>query len=587
MAEPSQLAAALGYTGRRDSLRNAYLNPFDASAQPDPTLEGLGEQWQGVRKGVHEAMGGEQAPNKMMTDADMYARILGAGGGPQGVAQYMSEQGVDPVVANSAIGATNNIGKMGAKALAAAAAKAPPAKPFVPGAEAALVKGSPEWKTAALAEPLPILPGDMRVSTRLPTAVKKAEDPLTHHLNIGQAEVVASPTFERNAGLLGEYPGFAKLRGLPPEAAAEGYVDQAAGNLEFIRKNSPKVMQDRSPLWYDGAHEFMGNLAQRYGIPRQSASAAGANLSPQQDWFQNASLTERVGDVIFGAGASKKMSSEMNAMVDRLVERSPNLGRTLPAIKGKSFSQMETPEQQAMWIRIYDESHNPSHFRSMTPEGELGGFVLNADGAPSKLRWGSTVEGSKAVQSFLSGGDMNKISPLLGEKHKVRSFYNNIEVPNDARFADVTADTHQVAAAQLRPLSAISPAVAHNFGSSLEVKHQPPGWIAAQNSSKDGVQGTYGLTAEATRRAADSEGLLARSMQSGTWEPVRELFTSGFKTPKNNAMIDAIWRAHDAGEISLDTARKAVLEAAGGIGTPSWARPNSQADGGRAISTYR
>jgi hypothetical protein len=446
--------------------------------------------------------------------------------------------------------------------------------------------------TAALqyhAEREPILPGDTRVSTRFPTAVRKTEDPLRQHLNIGLDEMKASKTFAHNMAQVKKYPGFGFLKGMKPAEAADAFVERGADNLNFLYDNAPQIMRERSPHWYEGANRYATNLAERYGIDRPSASAAIAALSPQKDWFQNASLAERAGDVIFGAGASKKMSSEMNSMIDSLMARSPNLAKKLPAIKGKSFSQMENAQDQALWLRVFDESHNPRGYRSMNPEGDLGGFVLNADGRPSKVGWGSTGEINKAVRAYLSGGDMDKISGMLGDQNKVRSFYNNIENPYERRFQDVTADTHQVGAVQLRPMSSQSREVLHNFGGTPEAGKHPKNWIAAANSTIDGVLGTYGLTAEATRRAALAKGLMAREMQSSTWEPVRELFTDTFKNKTNNAMIDGIWRSYDAGKISLNEARKAVLDAAapGGIGEPSWARPDFKVHGGRGASTYR
>jgi len=70
---------------------------------------------------------------------------------------------------------------------------------------------------------------------------------------------------------------------------------------------------------------------------------------------------------------------------------------------------------------------------------------------------------------------------------------------------------------------------------------QPPCYRAAATSSFDGVQGTYGLAADAARLAGSELGLLPRQMQSASWEPVRELFTPEFKTPLNAAVIDSIW----------------------------------------------
>jgi hypothetical protein len=180
------------------------------------------------------------------------------------------------------------------------------------------------------------------------------------------------------------------------------------------------------------------------------------------------------------------------------------------------------------------------------------------------------------------------ISPLLGTRHKVRSFYNNIEMPFDPRFGDVTADTHQVAAAQLRPLSGNSQAVAHSLATSLPVAKQLPGHVAEKSSAVTGVQGLYGLTADATRQMAAQNAMLPRAAQSGTWEPVRELFQPRFKSDmKNVNAVDDVWRAFDRGEISLERARNTIFDLAGGIGTPVWARRDARVFAPSQVSTYR
>jgi hypothetical protein len=70
----------------------------------------------------------------------------------------------------------------------------------------------------------------------------------------------------------------------------------------------------------------------------------------------------------------------------------------------------------------------------------------------------------------------------------------------------------------MRPLSGNSREVSHNFGTNVKGERGPA------NSSVTGAQGTYGLYAEAYRRAAAKRGVLPREMQSITWEAVRGLF---------------------------------------------------------------
>jgi hypothetical protein len=421
---------------------------------------------------------------------------------------------------------------------------------------------------AALPSAVPIPAGDLRVSTRFPTAVAKAQDPLAEHLSIGLPEMQASPGYAKNISLLDSYPGFAHLQGMSTDEAARAYIRQAAGNLDYLYRRSPEIMQQRSPLWYEGAHEVADAFARRWGVPRQSVSAVLASLSPQMDWFKNASLGERVGDLMTSAAAGRPMTSEMGAMArsDKMLpllsgERTGTKNReALAAITGKSFDQLTDPLEQALWLRLYDEAHNSRAYRTITPEGNFGNFVVGKSGEPKDVGWGGLDSIRKAIQSMRSGGDINVISPLLGREHKVRSFYNNIEVPNYPHYGDVTADTHQVAAAQMRPLSTASPAVEHNLS----------GGAGGSGSDITGVRGTYGLTADATRMMAAGRGLVPRAGQSATWEPVRELFGATWKTPENAFKVDEIWRAFDRGEISIDQARDAIFHTAGGIGTPSW-----------------
>jgi len=446
-----------------------------------------------------------------------------------------------------------------------------------------------------------IQPGDTRVSTRFPKDVQptlsdpsgfvQKENPLRQHLSVGVDEFLNKSSPEQlahNMGLIADYPGFAHLKGMQPEEQVRSYLDQVKGNLRYVWDQSPKVMQQRSPIWYEGANEFTDALAGRYGVPRPAASGGTAVLSPQKDWFQNASLSERVGDIV--TGANKKWDPDML----RYARESDTFSKEknwaiVQRIAGKSLDQIDDPLERAAFVRLWDEVRNPRHFREITPEGRFGDFVRNEDGTPAKVAWGSGSEVAKAIQMYESQANMDIVSRLLGSKHKVRSFYNNLEVPFDTRFGDVTSDTHQVAAGLLRPLSGNTPEVAHNFGSSLAKEFQPEGYKGTMNSAVTGLQGTYPLQVEATRELARDLGVKhPRGVQSGVWEPVRTLFSDTFKSnPKNIDDIDNIWRAYDRKQISLEQARRAVFERAGGIEQPSWARPGLKTSDPKRSSTYR
>jgi len=110
----------------------------------------------------------------------------------------------------------------------------------------------------------------------------------------------------------------------------------------------------------------------------------------------------------------------------------PQAMEIMRSMEGKRLDQVD-PDKAAMFVRAFDEAHNPRHYRSILPEGSYGDFIQTQKGEPAKVAWGTYGDIDKARRAILSGGDMDVISPLLGGKHKVRSFYNNIEVPFDTR----------------------------------------------------------------------------------------------------------------------------------------------------------
>jgi hypothetical protein len=246
----------------------------------------------------------------------------------------------------------------------------------------------------------------------------------------------------------------------------------------------------------------------------------------------------------------------------RQIWKDPKYDPVLALVRGKRYEDLQSPAEKALWLRTYDQAFNPPDHRIVTPEGDFADVRLTQSGKPYRVAWGSLNEIGKAV-SILDNPSLENISTMLGGQHKVRNFYNNIYAPADPR-GHVTIDTHAVAAGLLRPLSGNSKEVLHNFGSGVVGERGPV------NSSVSGAQGTYGLYAEAYRRAAAERGVLPREMQSITWEAVRGLFPDTFKTAQNSQLIDNIWLQYRKGKLSLEEARNGVIRAAGGINPPEW-----------------
>jgi hypothetical protein len=400
------------------------------------------------------------------------------------------------------------------------------------------------------------------VSTRLPTAVKRTEDPLANQLTIDLNAVKADPNaFAVNMGLIRQYPNFAS-KARNPDRQAEDFITEVKNNLLYLHDKVPDATRQRSKLWYDGARTIAERFSSNYNLPDQAVSGVLAVLSPQKDWFMNVSLGERVLDI-----ATKQQSTRWDASMDAMANTifgKEQYASMLNDIRGKTLSELKDPGLKAMWLRTYDQAKNPRQHQIVSPEGDFVGVRMNQDGkSPTKTGWGSLNEIGKAIV-ILDDPRIETISLNLGDAHKVRNFYNNIYAPNDPA-GHVTIDTHAVAAGLLRPLSGNSREVKHNFGGG------PKGERGTSDSKITGVKGTYGLYAEAYRRAAQERGILPREMQSITWEAVRGLYPDTFKSQaKNVDQIDGIWLQYRKGKMSLEEARDEVFRIAGGINPPEW-----------------
>lgn len=398
------------------------------------------------------------------------------------------------------------------------------------------------------------------VSTRLPTAKKATENPLTSQLNIDYDVIKSDPkSFSHNINLMNQYPNFKPISNVPEENA-ENYIDEIKNNLLYLHDSVPENIRSRSKLWYDGARNVVNKWSSEYNIPDQAASGVIAVLSPQKDWFMNVSLANRTIDIFLNKN-NIKWSADMDAKAAEIFSK-PQYKPIIDAVKNKSLSEISDPAEKALWIRVYDQTYNPREHAIVTPEGDFGNIRYTKSGKPYSVAWGSLNEIGKAV-SILENSSKENISNMLGSQHKVRNFYNNIYAPTDPS-GHVTIDTHAVAAGLMRPLSGNSKEVLHNFGSGVKGEQGPA------NSSVSGAQGTYGLYAEAYRRAAQEREILPREMQSITWEAVRGLFPDTYKTPKNAKIIDDIWSKYRNGQITVDQARQEVVNAAGGINAPEW-----------------
>jgi hypothetical protein len=343
----------------------------------------------------------------------------------------------------------------------------------------------------------------------------------------------------------------------------------------------PDGVRDRGRLWYVGGRKIVDNMASHFQVPDTVGAGVLAAVSPEKDWYQNVSLGYRLLDTVKNHAVFVADKLMDDAFAARARDRTSNMKKYQPiwdTISGKAYNEIDNMPgltdaqknfRKALWARMYDEGHRTPWHHVITPEGDVDGLArwetaTGGVGAPRQASWRSMADIGRAIKVIESDGSADAISPLMGNKHKMRNFYNNLLNPNSAA-GDTTIDTHAVAAGLLRPLSGHDIEVTHNFENS-----PPSGMPSASGSDIKGIRGTYPLYFEAYKRAADrisaesGEQILPRELQSVTWEAIRSLFNPAFKRTKDKvALIKS----------DIGATRQATLEAVGaenGIRPPDW-----------------
>ncbi len=397
-------------------------------------------------------------------------------------------------------------------------------------------KGGGEWTAgggaaAPLSKPASPSASSKIISTRNVTA-KRAKDAAKGYQRVDTESMKADPAlYKHNVELFKRgdfYPGMRpdEVKGSTDQIASH-VIDRMRQNLDYLVSLVPKDKVKEWAHWYEGAHKFAHDFGQKYGLDDAAAAGVIAALSPQKPWDENVYFADRVLDIVKNH-AHDKWDAAMEAKGKELAARNPNVKKALAVIEGERLDQLENPAAKALWVRTYNEAHEDRTFHRALPNGTLDGIMKTATGAPDHASWGTLAQVANAIMAIDSKGDPAVISKLLGERHKVRSFYNNIIAPDDPN-GDVTVDTHAVGAAWLWPTTGIVPMVWHdlqtNPGSEGNDPQRPKNWVAAKGSAIAGIRGTYPLYADAYRLAAKDLGLKPREVQSVAWEMKQRLFS--------------------------------------------------------------
>jgi DNA-directed RNA polymerase subunit F len=290
------------------------------------------------------------------------------------------------------------------------------------------------------------------------------------------------------------------------EVTAETIVDlkeRIKANLRVLLQSATPEFIAQARKWYEGANKIAGDLADKYNISIEQGSAIIAALSPQQEWFNNLSMAERVVDIIKNRGDIKIDDRIFKAASFKYAGQpfAKELAAAKKVILNKSINEMTDPIVRAIMMRAIDTVQNDSRVDEFTPDGERLGKTTN------NVSWGSNAEIGKAIM-ILDGADVD----IISKAPKVRSFYNNIVDP----FSDkpyVTVDTHATSAALMMPLNA------HNAGR------------LGVFSGGENIRNT--VIRQAYEEVARESGLLPRELQSVLWELQRTGLNNSRRTEKD------------------------------------------------------
>lgn len=366
--------------------------------------------------------------------------------------------------------------------------------------------------------------------------------------------------------------------------------------IDRMKSNLNAMYHDITPAevkawrgWYEGAHNLVGDRMKQYAaqkIGRAAMTAVYAAQSPNTEWDVNVHLGDRLLETYFHH-ATHKFDAAMKEAADQqiantvkgLADKQKKTGKVPAAaqqnlrdmrtmfrrIDGKTLHELTDVNEEAAWIKLYNDAHDTEPLRAVNVDGSFGEIrrkkptpamaKRGQEGEPMVGAFGTLDRIKNAITALRSHGDANVISEAVGDKHKVRSFYNNILDPKSAN-DDVTIDTHAGGAAWMYPFGGKDTQVQQMLGGSVTGGKGPP------TSAVTGIKGTYPFYADAYREFAHETGVLkhGREAQSVLWMKKIQLFRT--VSDANKELAWKAWQDYHDGRKSLAKTQAEILRIA-------------------------
>jgi hypothetical protein len=368
-------------------------------------------------------------------------------------------------------------------------------------------------------------------------------------------------------------------------------IDRMKSNLTAMFGDIGKSEVQAWRKWYDGAHSLIGDRMKQYekfGIDRAAMTGVYAAQSPNTEWDVNVHLGDRLLDTVlnhsthkFDAGMRQAAADQIANTVKGIADKEKKTGKTATGarqnladmrqlfheIDGKTLKGLTDLTARAAWVKLYNDAHDTEPLRTVNVDGTFGDIRRKKptpamarrgqQGDPMTGAFGTLDRIANAITALESHGDANVLSEAVGDKHKVRSFYNNMLDPGSAN-DDVTIDTHAGGAAWMYPFGGKDTQVQQMLGGSVTGGRAPP------TSAVTGIKGTYPFYADAYREFAHGAGGLthAREAQSVLWMKKIQMFRDVPDATK--AAVWSAWQDYHSGKNSLTKTQQNIIKLAKG-----------------------